>query len=91
MATSGQDQVDVRLAPRPAQEWTEEDVAHFFKEMDIRDSVIETFKGKRNIANFLLSMKLAAFSQRKRWTGRGFCSRNGLKLNCLIGRGNTFH
>ena len=66
MATSGQDQGAVwlsSLAPRPTQEWTEEDVARFFKGMELRDSVIETFKRKRNIDNLLQSTQLTAFSQ----------------------------
>ena len=61
MATSGQDQGAVwlaSLAPRPTHEWTEEDVARFFEEMGLRDSVTETFKRKRNIANLLQSTKL---------------------------------
>ena len=67
MATSGQDQVDVRLARRPAEDWTEEDVAHFLKDMDLCDSVIETFKGKRNISNFLSTTHEACniFAERK--------------------------
>ena len=86
MATSGQEQVPVWLAPRPSHEWSGEDVARFLQEMGLRDSVAETFKRKRDIADLSQSMKLTTSSQ-KRSMERCFYSAIGLKMIYLTGMG----